>query len=103
MVARSRDRSLSTSRLNMPSNDVWLGLPASDIGALVRRQSQMHLVAIEISWINFLLTCGWILTVPLFVSFALFLFRFIPRYCGAAALLPSIFLLIVTAASNGIP
>ena len=87
---------------NMPSNDVWLGLPAGDVRALAARQADMNLVAIEISWVNFLLTCGWIFTVSLFTTYFMFLVRFVPRYCGAPAILPSIFVLIITAASNGI-
>lgn len=86
----------------MPSNDVLLGLPRNDVSALTERQEEMNLVAIEISWINFLLIGGWLLTVPLFVTYSLFLLRFVPRQCVAQAILPSIFLLIITAASNGI-
>ena len=81
---------------------LWLGLSPRDIGALALRQVELNLVAIEISWVNFYLTCGLVFTVPLFATYSLFLFRFLPRYCGAPAILPGIFLLIITATSNGI-
>jgi len=87
---------------NMPADDVWLGLRPSDMGALVHRQAEIHLVAIEISWVNFLLACGWVFTVPLFVTYLLFMLRFVPRYSSAAAILPSLFLIVLTSASNGI-
>ena len=87
---------------NMPTGDLWFGLPPSDLGALVQRQAELNLIAIEISWANFVLTSGVIFTVPLFATYVLFLFRFLPRYCGAPAILTSVLLLIVTAANNGI-
>ena len=39
------------------------GNSSSSTSALAQRQADMNLVAIEISWINFHLTCGLILTV----------------------------------------
>ena len=87
---------------NMPTADVWLGLPPGDLGALAQRQADMNLVAIEISWVNFILACGWLFTIPLFVTYSLFLLRFLPRYCSAQAILAATFVLIITAASNGI-
>jgi hypothetical protein len=87
---------------NVPAEDIWLGLPPSDIGALAQRQTEMNLVAIEISWVNFLLNCGWVFTVPLFATYVLFLVRFLGRYCTRRTILASTFLLIITAASNGI-
>ena len=87
---------------NMPTGELWGGLPQSNIAALVLRQAELNQVAIEISWVNFVLTCGLVLTVPLFATYLLFLTRFLPRYCGTLAILPGIYLLIITAASNGI-
>ena len=87
---------------NMPSGDLWRGLSRSDIDALVQRQAELNLIAVEISWVNFVLTCGLVLTILLFATYLLFLTRFLPRYCGVSAVLPGIFLFIVTAASNGI-
>ena len=87
---------------NMTTGDLWFGLPPSDLLAFVQRQAELNLIAIEISWVNFVLTCGLIFTVPLFATYLLFLVRFLPRYCAAPAILPSIFLLIITAASNSI-
>lgn len=86
----------------MPMNDLWQGLSRGDVVALAQRQSEFNLIAIEISWLNFILTCGLALTAVLFATYFLFLVRFLPRYCGAQAVLPAIFLLVVTAASNGI-
>ena len=62
----------------------------------------LNLVAIEISWANFILSCGLVFTIPLFVAYLIFLFSFIPYYSSRWAILPSLFILIVTAASNGI-
>ena len=85
---------------NLPAGDFWFGLPPSDLGALVQRQVELNLAAIEISWANFILACGLVFTVPLFATYLLFLVRFLPRYCAAPAILPSVFLLIVTAAQT---
>ena len=74
----------------------------SDLDLLLQVQAELKLVAIEISWVNFILTCGLVFTLPLFVSYSLFLLRFLPRYCAAPAILPCGFLLVVTAASNSI-
>ena len=63
---------------------------------------ELNITAIEISWANFVLACGLVFTVPLFATYLLFLVRFLPRYCAAPAILPSVLLLIVTAANNGI-
>ena len=87
---------------NLPAIDLWLGFSQSDLNSLQQVQAELNLVAIEISWVNFILTCGLVLTIPLFVTYALFLLRFFPRYCEAAAILPCIFLIVVTSASNGI-
>ena len=82
---------------NLPAGAFWVGLPPIDLGAIVQRQ-----VAIEISWANFIMACGLVFTVPLFATYLLFLVRFLPRYCGARAILASVLLLVVTAASNGV-
>jgi hypothetical protein len=87
---------------NMSTGELWFGLSPSDLISLAQRQKELNLLAIEISWVNFILTCGFVFTVPLFATYLLFLVRFLPRYCVASAILPSVFLIIVTAASNGI-
>ena len=89
--------------VNMPFEHLLVGLPQSELVAMAQQQVDLNGgVAIEISWVNFILNCGWTLTIPLFVTYFLFLVRFIPRYCGALAILPSIFLFIITASNNGI-
>jgi hypothetical protein len=87
---------------NMPEGDLWFGLSASDVAGLMIWQGALGLIAIEISWINFILVCGLVFTLILFATFVLFLFRFLSRYCGSSVYAPSLFLLIITAASNGI-
>jgi hypothetical protein len=86
----------------LPAGDLWFGMSRDDLAGLVQRQADLNLIAIEISWANFILACGFALTIPLFVSYVVFLFSFIPYYSSRWAIMPSLFLLIVTAASNGI-
>lgn len=87
---------------NMSESDLWFGLSASDVAGLMIWQGALGLIAIEISWINFILVCGLVFTLLLFVTFVLFLFRFLRKYCGSSVYAPSLFLLVITAASNGI-
>ena len=87
---------------NMPTSDLWFGMSSSDIRAFTLRQEEMDLTAIEISWANFVLACGLVFTVPLFATYSLFLVRFLPRYSATPAVLPAVFLIVVTASSNGI-
>ncbi len=87
---------------SLPTADLWLGMSREDLAALVQRQADLNLLAIEISWANFILACGLALTIPLFAAYVIFLFSFIPYYSSRWAIMPSLFLLIVTAASNGI-
>lgn len=86
----------------LSTEELWFGLSRTDLAALVQRQADLNLLAIEVSWANFILACGLGITIPLFLAFLTFLFRFIPYYSSPWAVLPSLFLLIVTAASNGI-
>ena len=87
---------------NMSIGDLWFGLSANDVLNLVAIQKELGLIAIEISWVNVILVCGLIFTIPFFLTYLLFLFRFLPKYCGLSVMYPSLFLLITTAASNGI-
>lgn len=87
---------------NMSIGDLWFGLSPGDVLNLVAVQQELGLIAIEISWVNFILVCGLIFTIPLFLTYLLFLFRFLPKYCGSYVIYASLFLLITTAASNGI-
>lgn len=83
---------------NMSTRDLWLGIP----GDVVLGQQQAYgLIAIEISWINFILLCGIIFTVPLFIGYFLFLFYSLRRRC-VLAFVPALFLLVVQASSNAI-
>jgi hypothetical protein len=87
---------------NMSEADLWFGLSANDVASLVIWQGELGLIAIEISWVNFILVCGLVFTIPLFITYVLFLFRFLPKYCGLWVCFPSLHLLVVTSASNGI-
>ena len=87
---------------NLSPNDLWFGMSEDQVFNLLSVQAEYGLVAIEISWVNFILVCGLFFTIPIFISFVLFFFRFLPKYCGWQALFPSAFLLINTFLSNGI-
>lgn len=87
---------------NMSEQDLLFGLSSSDVAGLITWQDQLGLIAIEISWANFILVCGLVFTIPLFIAYVLFLFRFLRTYCGWTVYIPSSYLLVVTAASNGI-
>jgi hypothetical protein len=84
---------------NLPVDDLWLGIDAGDATAL---QQSYGLIAIEIAWANFILICGLIFTIPLFVSFCLFQFRFLPKYCAPSIVLIGAFTLALTFAYNSI-
>ena len=58
---------------NTPTDKLWLGLSTGDLRALALRQQEFDLIAIEISWANFLLSSGIVFTVPLFAAYSLFL------------------------------
>ena len=88
--------------LNMSFEDLWFGLPFRDVLNLVAMQAKYGLLAIEISWVNFILVCGLVFTVPLFIGYVLFLFRFLSKYCGTSTYVPAFYVLIMTATSNGI-
>jgi hypothetical protein len=79
--------------------DLWFGLPISDVFAL---QKSYGLIAIEVSWINFILVCGLFLALPLFLSFCAFLFYYLPKHCNFSVIFTSVFILIVTASFNGL-
>lgn len=78
---------------------LWFGRPVQDVLAA---QRAFGLIAIEISWANFILVCGLIATIPLFVTYVLFLFRSISRLCMPGVYFVSTFILIDSASSNGI-
>lgn len=102
-IGSALSRQLALDMLfNMSTIDLWFGLSANDVLNLVATQKELGLIAIEISWLNFILVCGLFFTILLFVTYVLFLFRFLPKYCGLVVIVPSLFLLIITAASNGI-
>jgi hypothetical protein len=85
--------------LTTPPRDLLFGLPLVDVAAL---QYNYNLIAIEISWINFILVCGMMFTIPLFVGFCLFLFKSIPKYCASGVYFLSCFSLIINSSNNGI-
>ncbi len=78
---------------------LWFGLSQSELNTI---QQSFGLIAIEISWVNFILVGGLITTIPLFVTLCLFLFRSLPRYCYAGIYFVSLLILQSTFASNSI-
>jgi hypothetical protein len=80
------------------TEDLWLGRPLAEIFAL---QRSYGIIAIEISWINFILVCGYVLTIPLIIFFCLFWLRTIPRHCLPSAFLLGIYVIINSTATIG--
>jgi hypothetical protein len=78
---------------------LWFGMPQDD---LYNMQLSLGMIAIEISWVNFILVGGLITALPLFVSFCLFLFRSLRRYCEFGIYFVALLILESTAASNSI-
>lgn len=105
MLARfARDDGSTLSReyavqmlLNSRVEDLWFGMPLPDVMDL---QRQFGLVAIENAWINFALICGLVFTVPLLVSYLLFLFRSNPLYCTSGIYYVALFQIILSNATN---
>jgi hypothetical protein len=78
---------------------LWFGLSESELNTL---QGSFNLIAIEISWVNFIIVGGLITTIPLFITFCLFLFGSLPRYCSFGIYFVSMLILESTFASNSI-
>jgi hypothetical protein len=83
----------------IPLDNLWFGIPPIDA---LRLQRSYGLIAIEISWVNYIMVCGVVLTVPFFITFVLFLFRSLPRYCSQPIYFAGIFFLILVSSSNAI-
>ena len=79
--------------------DLWFGRSLVELSAI---QQSFGLIAIEISWINFILVAGLITTIPLFITFCLFLFRSTRLSCDFGIYFVSLLILISTSANNGI-
>ena len=96
--ALSRDYALDILQ-SVSTSVLWFGLSQSELNTI---QQSFGLIAIEISWVNFILVGGLITTIPLFVTFCLFLFRSLPRYCYFGIYFVSLLILQSTFASNSI-
>ena len=96
--ALSRDYALDILQ-SVSDYALWFGLSQSELNTI---QQSFGLIAIEISWVNFILVGGLITTIPLFVTLCLFLFRSLPRYCYAGIYFVSLLILQSTFASNSI-
>ena len=72
-------------------------MPLPDVMDL---QRQFGLVAIENAWINFALICGLVFTVPLLITYLLFLFRSNPLYCTSGIYYVALFQIILSNATN---
>ena len=84
--------------MSMSPYDMLLGSGPDTIWV----QQQIYgLIAIEISWVNFIIVCGLLFTVPLFVSYCAFLFGSLRRCCHMAYA-PALFFLVVHASSIGL-
>lgn len=105
MLARfARDDGSTLSReyalqilLESRPEDLWFGMPLADV---VNLQRQFGLVAIENGWINFALICGLVFTIPLLVSYLLFMFKSNPRYCTSGIYYVALLQLILSNATN---
>jgi hypothetical protein len=84
---------------NLSMDKLWFGIEAIDAYAL---QQSYGLIAIEIAWANFVLICGLIFTIPLFIAFCFFWFWLLPKHCGFLVVLVSAFTLAHTFAYNSI-
>jgi hypothetical protein len=96
--ALSRDYALQIL-LNTRLEDLWFGLAQQDVLTL---QKEFGLIAIENTWINFTLVCGLVFTVPLLVTYVLFLFRSNPRYCTSGIYYLAFFQFILSNSTNGL-
>ncbi|KYG21670.1 hypothetical protein SE92_16575 [Bradyrhizobium sp. AT1] len=81
--------------INMPSEYVWTGGPADYI---TQQQQVYNVLAIEISWVNFVLACGLAFTIPLILTYLLFLFRSVAKH-AVFGFVPSIYVVIVHASA----
>jgi hypothetical protein len=84
---------------SVPVDDLWLGIGLADAAGM---QASYGIIAIEISWVNYILVCGLIFTIPFFITFLLFLFRSLPKYCTPPIYLVSLFYLLLSFSSNGL-
>lgn len=73
-----------------------------DQADLYNIQIGLGLIAIEISWVNFVLVGGLITALPLFITFCLFSFRSLRRYCDFGIYFVSLLIFESTLASNSI-
>jgi len=96
--ALSRDYAIDILQ-SMPYSALWFGLSQSELRTI---QGGFGLIAIEISWVNFILVGGLVTTIPLFVTLCLFLFRSLPRYSYFGIYFVSLLILESTFASNSI-
>lgn len=78
---------------------LWFGMDQAD---LYNIQIGLGLIAIEISWVNFVLVGGLITALPLFITFCLFSFRSLRRYCDFGIYFVSLLIFESTLASNSI-
>ena len=96
--ALSRDFALDILQ-NASTFTLWFGFTQSDLNEL---QRSFGLIAIEIAWVNFILVGGLITTIPLFITFCLFLFRSLRNYCDVGIYFVSLLIFESTFASNSI-
>jgi hypothetical protein len=96
--ALSRDYALEILQ-QASTSDLWFGLPVAELDAI---QQSFGIIAIEISWVNFILVGGLITTIPLFATLCLFLFRSLRLYCDSGIYFVSLLILESTFASNSI-
>lgn len=83
---------------NVSPQDLWFGRPVNEIFAI---QRSFKVIAIEISWVNFILVCGYVFTIPLIVFFCLFWLRSIPLRCLPSTFFLGIYFIINSTATIG--
>ena len=96
--ALSRDYALQILQ-SISDSALWFGLSQTELSAV---QQQFNLIAIEISWVNFILVGGLLTTIPLFLTLCLFLFGSLPKYCYFRICFVWLLVLESTFASNSI-
>ena len=96
--ALSRDFALDILQ-NASTFTLWFGFSQTELNDL---QRSFGLIAIEIAWVNFILVGGLITAIPLFITFCLFLFRSLRKYCDVGIYFISLLILESTFASNSI-
>jgi hypothetical protein len=94
----SRDYALEILENSTATNLLF----GSSLEEVLQAQLSYRTIAIEISWVNFILVGGLITAIPLLLSFVLFLFKSLRQTCQPTIFFVSIYILESTFASNSV-